>query len=159
MRPWLKVLLITLVVGMPAFLLGPVLWPPSPDTPEVTAGQLLFFMILFVIEALLFGLGVAFILFGLPLVRQGARGSKPWTWAAFISIAWLLVSWWPHDNLHVHAGNDIQLILLIEYGFHFTLIIAALMLASFFVRLLWYERADTATAASMRTAGEPLPTR
>ena len=37
--------------------------------------------------------------------------------------------WWPHDNLHLHNGMDMQGLLFIEYGFHVTLIIAAGALA------------------------------
>jgi hypothetical protein len=36
-----------------------------------------------------------------------------------------MVSWWPHDNLHISNGNDLRGLLFIEYGFHFTLMIAA----------------------------------
>ena len=47
----------------------------------------------------------------------------------YLSIGWFLVSWWPHDNLHIHNGMDMQGLLYIEYSFHVTLIIAALVLA------------------------------
>ena len=57
-------------------------------------------------------------------------GGPPWrTWAAYLAIGWLLVSWWPHDNMHIHNGNDLQGLLYIEYGFHVTLMIAGLVLA------------------------------
>ncbi len=47
----------------------------------------------------------------------------------YLSVGWFLVSWWPHDNLHIHNGMDLQGLLYIEYGFHVTLIVAALVLA------------------------------
>jgi hypothetical protein len=47
----------------------------------------------------------------------------------YLSIGWLMVSWWPHDNLHISNSNNLQGLLFIEYGFHFTLMIAALVLA------------------------------
>ena len=46
----------------------------------------------------------------------------------YLSIGWFLVSWWPHDNLHIHNGD--------EYGFHVTLIIAAGVLALSLVTML-----------------------
>ncbi|HEV8224498.1 MAG TPA: hypothetical protein VGP74_04510, partial [Rubrobacteraceae bacterium] len=42
---------------------------------------------------------------------------------------WFLVSWWPHDNLHIHNGEDLQGLLYIEYGFHVTLMLAGIVLA------------------------------
>jgi hypothetical protein len=51
----------------------------------------------------------------------------------YLGIGWLMVSWWPHDNL--------QGLLFIEYGFHFTLMIAALVLAYCFLSLI-RQRSD-----------------
>jgi hypothetical protein len=50
-------------------------------------------------------------------------------------------SWWPHDNLHISNGNNLQGLLFIEYGFHFTLMIAALVLAYCFLSLI-RQRSD-----------------
>jgi hypothetical protein len=33
MKTWLKVLIVTFVFAVPAFLLGPVIWPISADIP------------------------------------------------------------------------------------------------------------------------------
>ncbi len=54
----------------------------------------------------------------------------------FIALPWMLVSWWPHDNLHVHNGMNLQGLLYIEYGFHLTLIIASLILTYGFLTSL-----------------------
>ena len=51
----------------------------------------------------------------------------------YLSIGWLLVSWWPHDNLHMHVGEDPQGLLLLTYGFHLTLLLAGLVLALSFL--------------------------
>ena len=68
-----KMLLITILVGVPAFLLGPVIWPPSPDI-HPTQAQMPYLMWMSAIEALVFGFGIAFILFGRRLVEWVARG-------------------------------------------------------------------------------------
>jgi hypothetical protein len=94
--------------------------------------QLPFFIVLGIVEALVLGLGVAFLAFGWPLVSRLAT-SRRMAWASFLSIGWLLVSWWPHDGLHRSNGMDIGRLLLIEYGFHMTLMIAGLILAYNFV--------------------------
>lgn len=138
MRARIAVPLITLGVGIPAFLLGPVIWPPSTgDLPTPSGAQLPLFILLFVIEALLFGLGVAFLAFGLPLVRKAAARVDMNPWPVYLAIAWQLVSWWPHDNLHLSTPlDDLNGLILIEYGFHVTLILSALVVARFFLATL-----------------------
>ena|SRR5215204_6520209 len=64
---WIKVLVITLLVTIPAFLLGHVIWHPMGMAPS--PGQMPFFMGVSFVEALALGLGVSFLVFGLPLVR------------------------------------------------------------------------------------------
>jgi len=135
METWMKVLFVTTLFGVPAFLLGPVIWPSAAGGPEPSAGQMPFFVVLFAIEALAFGLGISFLAFGLPLVRKAASGSMLTAWSMYLSIGWLLVSWWPHDNLHIHT-ESLQGLLYIEYGFHVTLILSGLVLAYSFLSLL-----------------------
>ena len=135
MKTWIKVVIITLILGIPAFLLDTVLWPRSPDIAP-TAAQLPFFIALSAVEGLLFGLGVAYLIFAWPLVR--GKGAK--TMWAYLAAGWLLVSWWPHDNFHASNGVNPAGLLRIEYGFHVTLIIASLILAHYLVGV-WRKRA------------------
>jgi hypothetical protein len=147
MKTWMKVLGVTVVVAVPAIILGPIVWPPAEGGPEPTAGQLPFFIFLAAMESILLGLGVSFLIFGLPLVRRFAVGSELRAWAMYLAIGWLLVSWWPHDNLHIHVGNDMQGLLYIEYGFHVTLMICGLIVAFGFLQFL---REDLGKSASVR---------
>jgi len=127
-----KMLLITLIVGIAAFFLGPVIWTPSPDI-RPTPSQLPYLIGMSAIEALAFGFGIAFIIYGWPLVKQMAKGSKKGAGIMYVSLAWLLISWWPHDNLHIHNALDIGGLIAIEYAFHATLIGVGLVLVySFF---------------------------
>jgi hypothetical protein len=129
LKTWVKVALITAAFAVPAMALGQVIWPPAPGGPEPTAGQFPFFIFLAAFEAVTFGLGVSFLLFGFAPLKR-ALGGPPWrTWVAFIAIGWFLISWWPHDNMHIHNGNDLQGLLYIEYGFHVTLMASAVILA------------------------------
>ncbi len=129
MKTWIKVALVSALFAVPAMALGQLIWPPDPANPTPSGGQLPFFILLSVFEAVAFGLGISFLLFGFrPLLRL-ARGSRLRAWAMYLSIGWFLVSWWPHDNLHLHNGFDLQGLLYIEYGFHVTLIVAALVLS------------------------------
>ena len=135
MKTWLKVLLVTLVVAVPAFVLGPIIWPPDPHGAAPAGLQLPLFMVLAALESLTFGLGVAFIGYGLPLVRRVAGGSRAHARMAFSATAWLLISWWPHDNMHIHNGGDLAGMLVIEYLFHVSLMVAGAILAYTLVRV------------------------
>ena len=145
MKPWAKVALVTALFAVPAMALGQVIWPPAPGGPEPTAGQLPFFILLAVFEALTFGLGVSFLLFGFAPLKRAVGGSAWRTWAIYLSVGWFLVSWWPHDNLHIHNGDDLQGLLYIEYGFHVTLMLAGIVVAYSLLTMLKPGDAGTQT--------------
>jgi len=102
---------------------------PSP-------GQMPFFIVVSFFEALALGLGVSFLIFGLPLVRSVPSQLKTRAWLMYLGIGWALVSWWPHGNLHMSNGDNMQRLLYIEYGFHVTLVISAAIVAYCFLSLL-----------------------
>jgi hypothetical protein len=131
-----KVALLTIVVAIPAFLFGRVIWPPFAGNPTPTAAQLPLFLVLAAMEAITLGLGVSFIAFGWPLVRRLTGGATVLTWAMFVSIAWVMVSWWSHDNMHQANGHDLGGLLVIEYLYHATLMAAGVVLGYGFFRWL-----------------------
>ena len=135
MKTWIKLLLVTLLFGIPAFLLAPRIWPMSSDWPAPTHQQFPFFVLIAVFDSLTFGLGIAFILFGWPIVRRMANDSGILAWVLYIIIAFMLVSWWPHDNLHSMVGTNMQGLLYIEYGFHVSQMICGAILAYSFLKL------------------------
>jgi hypothetical protein len=159
MKRWLKVLFVTLLFGLPTIPLGRVLWPdPLATTSGMAANgptppQLAMLIGVSLFEAAAFGLGVAFLLFGLPVVRRATGGNAPLTWATCAAIAWSLLSWWPHDNLH-RVTSDVGSLISIEYTFHATLISGAALIAFTFLRLV--ARAETA-GGPVATAVRPLP--
>lgn len=132
----MKFIIVTLVFAIPAFLLSRVLWPDTPGFPVPSPEQLPFFIFLSVVEVLLFGLGIAFLLFGWPLVERTAGENKTLNLSVFISIVWGLISWWPHSNFHRTVGLDLSGLLVIEYAFHLTLIISTLVIATYFWKQL-----------------------
>lgn len=108
--------------------LGSMLWPPA-DGPRPEGANLVLLMGMAAVEATAFGIGVAFLAFGYPAVRR-AVPSPGMAVAAHLSLAWLFVNWVPHTALHMAHGNiltpdDFTGLVAIEYGFHFTLILAA----------------------------------
>ncbi|CAN5675613.1 MAG: hypothetical protein M3494_01895 [Actinomycetota bacterium] len=136
MKMWMKVALVTLACAVPAVALGNVIWPPAVGGPEPTSGQLPFFIVLEIITSITFGLGVAFLLFGFPMTNRAASGSRLFAWAMYLSVGWMLVSWWPHQHLHISNGENLQGLIYIEYAFHVTLMFAGIALAVCFVALV-----------------------
>jgi hypothetical protein len=149
----IKMMLVTLIVGIPAFFLGPVIWPPSPDI-HPTQTQLPYLIVLSLIEALIFGFGVAFIIYGWPRVKAATGDATRAARAMYVSLAWLAVSWWPHDNLHIHNALNMNGLIAIEYAFHFTLIVAGLVLVYSFFEL--FKGAEVRAGAREKCrVGEP----
>ncbi len=129
MKNRLPAIAVIAIVAIASFLLGPVLWPKTGDFAPVGA-QLGLFIVLSAIESLALGAGIAFLLYGWKWTKCVESGSKPAALGLYLSIAWLLISWWPHDNMHATTGHDdLWRLLLIEYMFHVTLILAAAVLA------------------------------
>ena len=146
-----KVLLVTLLVGIPAFLLaptaplGPAIWPaPAPLMPAPTPGQVKLLMVFGVLEAAALGLGVAFVILAWPLVRRAAAPIRGRALAFYLGTAWLLVNWWFHDGLHMVSGMNPGALVWIEYAFHGTLIAAGGALAWCFATLDWQRGAPRA---------------
>lgn len=140
----MKVVLITVIVAIPAFLLEPNsplggFWAPAPGTPEATGVQVPLFILLGLAEAIVLGFGVAFVFFGygwLESIAKPNQVSVTLLRATYVSIAWILLNWWSHDSLHIHVGSDLNGLLAIEYGYHLTLMAAGLVAAWFFYRVL-----------------------
>jgi hypothetical protein len=147
-RAWVKVLLVTVVVAILAFALGPIIWPPAESGPSPTAAQLPFLLFLNLVQATVLGLGISILAFGLPVVRRISPDSKASTWAMYLSIGYLMISWWPHINMHIHNGpEDLRGLLIIDYLFHLPSMAAALVLGYCFFSLL---RKRSGTRASAR---------
>ena len=137
-KTWVKVLLVTVLVAIPAFMLGPIIWPPAEGSPSPTATQLPFLLFLNLVQATVLGMGVAFLAFGLSVMRRISPDSKVRAWAMYLSIGYLMLSWWPHINMHVHNGPDnLQGLIFIDYLFHLPSMVAALILAYCSFSLLW----------------------
>jgi hypothetical protein len=140
MKRWMKVTIVTLVVAVPAFVLGPVLFPPADVGSEPSAAQIPFFMFLGAADAILLGLGVSFLVFGLPVLRKVSPDSRLRAWAMYLAIGYLMVSWWPHLNLHISTPIDNwQMLLYIDFLFHLPLEIAGVVLAycAFSIFMSW----------------------
>lgn len=118
-----------------SFALTRVIWPDAPGAAQPSAGLLPFYIGVGLIESFAFGLGIAFLIFGGRMMSSFGQ-NRGLTMLTYLSIAWLLINWWPHDNLHRVIGFNFSRLIWIEYGFHVTLIAAAACVAYFFVTTL-----------------------
>lgn len=156
MKTRMKVAIVTTLVAIPAFVMGPILFPPAAGGPSPTAAQMPFFLFLAAGDAILLGLGVSFVLFGLSVLRQVSPDSRLRAWAMYLSIGYLMISWWPHLNMHAHNGTDLHGLLIINYLFHLPLEIAGVALALSFLSLFRSYRSgklDGSTRGGALTGG------
>lgn len=130
-----KFIITTIIFALPAFFLGRIIWPDPANAIPPSSIQLVLFMVISIFEALLFGFGVAFLVFGWPRVRQTTE-NRSWATTVFLAITWSLISWWPHDNMHRANGENIWGLIRIEYIFHLSLYIVAIVLALYFCKIL-----------------------
>jgi hypothetical protein len=151
MRTSVKFALITLAAAVPAFLLSPILFPPNPNVPPPAPELIPYFILISVAETLFFGVGVAFLILGLPLLRRVARVSGTSAVPPYLAIGYLTASWWPHLGMHAVAGMDFDKLILVDYGFHLPYILSAVVVAYFFYRTL--------QAAIVRTPSSVVTTR
>lgn len=151
-----KTVAVTLGVALPAFLLFPVVFPIPTDGPEVPGSALGLLLALTAIECLLLGAGVAFLAFGWPYVRRlVGRESRRRAVVLYLSIAWLLVNWYPHLGLHTSLDfDDIWVLVRIDYAFHlpvYASLAALVWIVVGMARDVWSGRASVAPPSSLST--------
>lgn len=128
MKMSVKVALTTVGVAVLAFFAGPLLFTPAPEL-DPSGVQLGLLMGVMAVESVALGLGVAFLIFGWPLVRRVVGPHRGLALGAYVSSGWLLTNWWLHDNLHIANGMNINGLIAIDYAFHTTLIAAGAVVA------------------------------
>ena len=126
---------VALLTGGAAFSLTLVLWPLPPGMVLPPENLIPFFAFMIAAESFSFGLGIAFLIFGFPLVRRLAA-SRLAAWGGYLGIAWLFMNWWPHESFHrTTLSTQFTRMIWIQYGFHLTLILAAGLVAYFFAEV------------------------
>jgi hypothetical protein len=139
---------VTVVVAAAAVPLSFVLWrtpagvaaPPPDILPFLIA-------VAVVIPALSFGFGVGFLLFGGKMLRTDRPSAL--SRASFVSIWWLLANWWPHSNFHRVSSGWTNLV-VIDYFFHATVIVASCIVAAFFLSVIRERREAGVVHSSTR---------
>lgn len=154
-----KILIVVLSVAIAAFLLfpgGPVgmmLWPPHPHGPTFEGAALAALIGGAIVQSFIMGLGVAFLLWGMPLVRRLGWGSSRGNIAAYLSLAYVLTTWPIHDGIHIVYGESAGAILATTLLFHVGVAVAGAV-------LLWFgwQAAQHRSEATAETAAEVATT-
>lgn len=121
----------TAIAMLVAAVLTDQLWPGSTDLSRVPSPWATLFQLLYLLEWLGFGLGVAFLLLSGPLL---ARNGRPFglTLATRPAVSWLLAAWWPQDNWYrISQATDWPRQAALVYGFNVSLMVAAVVLVGF----------------------------
>ncbi len=121
--------------------IGLAIWPPAAGMPPTQLLPVIALVGLF--EGAAFALGVVFLVFGGRVLRAAGRWTQL-TSAAYAGIAWLLMSWWPHDGLHRSGfGRTIAGVAAIDIAFHTTLILGTAAVTVFFIRAIRSSAVDS----------------
>lgn len=133
---------LTALFTLAAVLLTDPLWPTSTDVSLVPSPWAELFRLLYGFESVSFGLGIAFLFLGRPLLARLGRPPGR-TRLAHLSIAWLLAAWWPQDNAYrITRAFDWSAQAKLVYGFNVTLMIAAGVVVWF---LAWSNSRDASS--------------
>ncbi|MEM7338074.1 MAG: hypothetical protein AAF467_05470 [Actinomycetota bacterium] len=147
---WIGVIVLGTVIAMLFSAPGPLggFWGMESGETDPAGGALAALIGAAIVEWIAFGIGLAWLAFGWPVVR---RTDVPLALPAWAAIGWGLVSWAPHTSFHqsVAEGNYGGLA-AVEWAFHVTLVIGACIVAAF----TWQVLRSTTSGAG-RTPSSP----
>ena len=145
---WITVIVAGTIVAILFNANGPLggFWGLEQGDTDPSGGALAALIAAQLVEFVAFGVGLAWIAFGWPVV---SGISRPLAVPTYLAIAWALVSWAPHTSFHqsVADGNWAGLA-AIEWGFHVTLVIGAFVVAAFVWRALRGANVTSPAAAA-----------
>ncbi|WP_327411854.1 AMP-binding protein [Streptomyces sp. NBC_01233] len=120
-------------LGFVALILTNLLWPGSTDLTGVPQPWAFLFSVLYLFECAAFGVGVVFLFGGRARMRSRGRGRRI-TAAAHLAVSYLLLAWWPQDNLYrLAAKQDWPRQAALVYAFNIPLMIAGAVVAAYLV--------------------------
>ncbi|MEU9252984.1 AMP-binding protein [Streptomyces sp. NPDC048270] len=119
--------------GFVGLVLTKVFWPGSTDLTGVPQPWAFLFLVLYLVECAAFGIGLVFLFAGRARMPRRGRGRRL-TGSAHLAVAYLLMAWWPQDNLYrLAAKQDWPRQAALVYTFNIPLMIAAAVVAAYVV--------------------------
>ncbi|MEV4971183.1 AMP-binding protein [Streptomyces scopuliridis] len=126
---------VTVFSGFLALVLTPVIFPGSTNLNGVPAPWNVLFVLLYLAELCAFAVGMGFLAVGRATMLRRSE-SRGLTAAAHLALVYLLVAWWPQDNLYrLTAKTDWPRQAALVYAFNVPLMIAALIVVIWVVSL------------------------
>ncbi|KIF06091.1 hypothetical protein PL81_09485, partial [Streptomyces sp. RSD-27] len=117
-----------------ALLVTDLIWPGSTDLTGVPGPWSFLFSVLYFFECAAFAAGLLFLCAGRKRMRHPGPGRR-WTAAAHLAVAYLLMAWWPQDNLYrLAAKHDWPRQAALVYAFNVPLMVAGLVVALYLTR-------------------------
>ncbi|MFJ8209601.1 AMP-binding protein [Streptomyces sp. NPDC096033] len=111
-----------------------LLWPGSTDLTGVPGPWSFLFSVLYFFECSAFAAGLLFLFAGRSRMRRPGPG-RCLTTAAHLAVAYLLLAWWPQDNLYrLAAKQDWPRQAALVYTFNIPLMIAGFIVAVYLTR-------------------------
>ena len=104
-------------------------WRPAEGSPEPRGLMLLGFIGVLVAEGIALGTALAVLACGRGWFNSLA-GESGFATAGWLSMMWLLASWWPHTAMHRLVGEDLAGLLAAEWIFHVGSMVAGLILVA-----------------------------
>ncbi|MER7757637.1 amino acid adenylation domain-containing protein [Kitasatospora sp. NPDC097643] len=124
---------VTLLFAFIAFALTDVWFPGSTDVTGVPSPYAGWFQVLYLCEYLAFGAGLTYFFVGFDALLRVGRSYRL-TVLTHCSIAWLLVNWWPQDNLYrLTDPKDWARETAMVFAFNVPVMIAALVVVLFVI--------------------------
>ena len=145
-RKWTAVIVVGFVIAVLFGANGPLggFWGGDTSDEDIPGGALAGLVMANLVESLAFGAGLAWFAFGWQHVQHAGRRLAT---ATYVAIGWGIVSWFPHSSLHIAwEEDDWYALAAIEWGFHVTLVVAAVIVATY----VWRTLTDPAPRPSAR---------
>lgn len=133
--------------------LGTQIWPEPNNAVVPTATQGLLLLGYTLIGAIAMGLALAFLALGWGYTKRTFAGRPRLATLVHVSVVWILGNFWVHDSLHMVNGLNVNGLIAIEYTFHTTIMVAALI-AMYGIVELARGHAGNATPAADNTTSD-----
>ena len=120
-----KILAITIVFALPLLFISTNNFNES--NAQIIAGNPAPLIVLSGFESIAFGLGIAFAVFAWPHLKNSSL-PKNVAKTMFVSVSWILLSWWPYNNIFSQSATDPIKAFFAERVYFLSIIISSIIL-------------------------------
>eukprot|EP01117_Protostelium_nocturnum_P006107 TRINITY_DN2200_c0_g1_i1.p1 TRINITY_DN2200_c0_g1~~TRINITY_DN2200_c0_g1_i1.p1 ORF type:complete len:355 (-),score=76.21 TRINITY_DN2200_c0_g1_i1:43-1107(-) len=110
--------------------------PLSHYNPTPNESQLRFFKALGVAECVICAIGISWMVTIGTILKSIPSKIRLKVIGMYICVGWFLVSWYPHNRLHVYFNANVWAGIALDFTFHWAMLFAAMFLGRFIWRFL-----------------------